>query len=225
MKRAFLLACQVLVTLLPWPLRRWCLQRFWGFRLDPGSHIGLSWIFPNYLTMGPGAAIGHLNVAVHLESMVLGAHSYIGRGNWITGFPKGAPRHFTHQPDRDPSLHLGEHAAVTKNHHLDCTSRIEIGAFTTIAGYASQFLTHSIDVHECRQDSSPIVIGSHCFVGTNVVALGGARLPDRSVLGARALLNKAFELPDQLYGGVPAKCLGPLTGARKYFTRSTGFVD
>ena len=119
---------------------------------------------------------------------------------------------------------MGAHSAVTKNHHLDCTDRITIGPFTTIAGYHSQLLTHSIDVHECRQDSAPIHLGDHCFIGTNVVVLGGSRLPDRSVLGAKALLNKAFELPDHLYGGVPAKDLGKLEGVSKYFYRECGFV-
>lgn len=225
MKKLITLAARIFVTLLPWPLRRWCLVKFWGFQIHPQARIGLSWIFPKRLTMGPGARIGHLNVAIHLESITLGTSSTISRGNWITGFPKGAAKHFTHQPDRDPSLVLGDHAAVTKDHHLDCTHRIEIGPFSTIAGYASQFLTHSIDVHECRQDSAPIVIGDHCFIGTNVVVLGGSVLPDRSVLGAKALLSKAYDMTDHLYGGVPAKPVGPLQGERKYFTRQVGFVN
>lgn len=213
-----------MIVLAPWAIKRWSLIKFWNYSLHPTAKIGISWIYPEHLEMGEHAKIGHGNVAIHLHQMTLQAHASIGRGNWITGFPKGNSKHFDHQPDRDPSLLLGAHAAVTKNHHLDCTHRIEIGAFATIAGYASQFLTHSIDVHECRQDSAPITIGDHCFIGTNVVVLGGSRLPDRSVLGAKALLNKAFELPDHLYGGVPAKDLGKLEGAGNYFHRKVGFV-
>ena len=49
----------------------------------------------------------------------------------------------------------------TKYHHFDCTSNIHIGKFTTIAGYHSQFLTHSIDLYENRQDSNSILIGDY----------------------------------------------------------------
>lgn len=65
----------------------------------------------------------------------------------------------------------------------------------SIAGYVSQFLNYFIDVHECRQDSSPIQSGNHCFVCTNLVVLGSSRLSDCSILGARSLLNKNFESP------------------------------
>lgn len=214
---------KLLTVLSPWPLKRLLLQRVFGFRLAPTARIGLSWIFPAELEMAAGTRIGHLNVAVHLGAIRMGEESTISRGNWITGFPKGGARHFLHQPDREPVLVMGEHSAITKDHHIDCTNRIEIGPFTTIAGYKSQLLTHSINVQENRQDSAPIRIGSHCFVGTDVVILGGAILPDRSVLGAKSLLNKAFTERGMLYAGVPAKPVAPVDG--KYFTRTTGFVD
>jgi hypothetical protein len=225
MKSIPMIFLQVVVTFLPWRWKRFCLERFWGYRIHPSARIGFSWIYPQYLVMEEGAKIGHFNVAIHLDRMLMGCHSSIARANWITGFPRGSSKHFAHQTERDPSLLLGPHAAVTKNHHLDCTNRIEIGPFSTVAGYASQFLTHSIDVQECRQDSAPIVIGKYCFVGTNVVILGGAVLPDRSVLGAKALLNKSYLQTGQLYAGVPAKPCGSMTGKLKYFGRDTGFVN
>jgi len=122
-------------------------------------------------------------------------------------------------------LRLGSHAAITKHHHLDCTSAIDIGAFTTIAGYRSQFLTHSIDLQRNRQDAAPISIGAYCFVGTAVVILGGASLPDKSVLGAKALLNKSLSVPGTLYAGVPARAIRPIDPSAAYFTRQRGFVD
>lgn len=215
----------LIVVPLPWRLKRALLARFWGYRLHPSARIGLSWFFPEKLEMAEGARVGHLNVAIHLERIVLGAHATIGRGNWITGFPKGHPRHFAHQTDRDPSLILGEHSAITKNHHIDCTSGVRIGAFVTIAGYQSQFLTHSIDLDEGRQDSAPIEIGDYAFVGTNVVVLGGASLPARSVLGAKALLNKKWTEEYRLYAGVPAQPVAELRRDARYFSRTRGRVD
>jgi acetyltransferase-like isoleucine patch superfamily enzyme len=212
------------VVLLPWILRRSVLRLVYGYELHPTARIGWSWIFPQHLRMGAHARIGHLNVAIHLERMELGAHASIERGNWITGFPAGAGRHFSHVNARDPALVLGAHSAVTKQHHLDCTDRVEIGAFATVAGYGSQFLTHSIDLQRNRQDAAPISIGDYCFVGTAVVILGGARLPARSVLGAKALLNKAFTATGRLYAGVPAEPIQAVDEHAAYFRRTTGFV-
>lgn len=215
---------RLMVVLLPWPVRRWVLRRFFGFEIHPTARIGWAFIFPRKLKMGEGATIGHFTVAIHLGRIELGAHACIGRSNWITGFPPDDSRHFTHLQDRDPALVMGPHSAITKHHHLDCTERIEIGAFTTIAGYYSQFLTHSIDVQLNRQDAHPIAIGDYCFIGTNVVILGGAKLPDRSVLGAKALLNKAYDQANWLYAGVPAKATQALSPAAAYLRRMTGFV-
>ena len=55
--------------------------------------------------------------------------------------------------------------------------------------------------------------------------LGGSALPDRSVLGAKSLLNHAFTEECHLYGGVPAKPIKALSLAHTaYFRRETGFV-
>ena len=222
MGSAFLKA---IICLLPWPLKRYLLTKVYKYEIHRTARIGLSWIFPSALVMDEGAAIGHFNVAVHLDQLSMAEHASISRGNWITGFSTaGNSRHFSHQPQRRSVLSIGKHTAIVKNHHIDCTSQITIGDFTTIAGYQSQFLTHSIDVVNNRQDSHPIHIGDYCFVGTNCVLLGGASLPSRSVLGAKSLLNKKFESEWKLYGGVPAKPVQDVPQDAKYFHRPTGFV-
>ncbi|MXV17443.1 acyltransferase [Hufsiella ginkgonis] len=216
---------KIFTFFLPWPLRRRALQRWFGYKIHPGAKIGLAWIFPGKLEMAEGARIGHFTVAIHLDLVKMERKASLGRGNWITGFPtNGSSPHFKHQPGRQAALFIGEEAAVTKNHHLDCTNRIEIGRFSTVAGYRSQFLTHSINVMGNRQDSAPITIGEYTFVGTNVVVLGGAVLPARSVLGAKSLLNKAYTEEWKLYGGVPAAAVGDISREAKYFARAEGFV-
>ena len=101
---------------------------------------------------------------------------------------------------------------------------MKIGAFAIFAGFRSQILTHSVDLAESRQSSAPITVGAHCFVGTGCVLLGGAALPDRSVLGALSLLNKAYTEPGQLYAGVPARLVGPVPAGAKFFSRAEGFI-
>ncbi|RDC66096.1 acyltransferase [Adhaeribacter pallidiroseus] len=216
---------KIISFFLPWPLRRRVLQQWFGYKIHASARIGLAWVFPRKLVMGANSRIDHFTVAIHLDQIEMAKDATIGRGNWITGFPtQSDSSHFKHQFERRAELRLGEAAAITKNHHLDCTNAIEIGRFATIAGYQSQFLTHSIDVLENRQDSTPISIGEYAFVGTNVVVLGGAKLPACSVLGAKSLLNKVYAQEWTLYGGVPAKPIQEIPRSAKYFTRQEGFV-
>lgn len=216
---------KMISLLLPWFIRRRFLNKVFGYEIHPNARIGKAWVFPGKLIMASGSHIDHFTTAIHLDLIALGENASIGRGNWITGLSTGGDqKHFKHQSDRKAALILEEAAAITKNHHLDCTNEIHIGKFTTIAGYQSQFLTHSIDIFENRQDSAPIKIGAYAFVGTNVVILGGSSLPAYSVLGAKSLLNKEFTEEYMLYGGVPGKPLQPISKEAKYFLRTEWFV-
>lgn len=214
-----------LLLFIPWTLRRKILIKKFGYKIHPTAHIGLSYIYPKYLEMGAGASIGHFNVAIHLDKIVIGENSSIVRSNWITGFPTGTDsKFFSHDKERKSELIIGKESAITKNHHIDCTNYIHIGDFVTIAGYNSQFLTHSIDIYESRQDSHPIEIGDYCFVSTGVWVLGGAKLPACCVLGAGAVLNKAYTKERMLYVGVPAMPKKEIPIDAKYFLRKEGFI-
>lgn len=221
MKKIF----QILIVLSPWVIKRRLLKIFFGYDLDPTARIGYAWVYPSKLVMRKGSKIGHFTTAIHLDEMVMEQYATIGRSNWITGFSsKIKSKHFQHQPNRKSLLYMSEGAAVTKHHHLDCTSPISIGKFSTIAGYQSQLLTHSIDIMESRQDSHPITIGDYCFVSTNIVILGGANLPDFSVLGAKSLLNKNYDEKYMLYAGQPAIVIKQIDKEAKYFNRKEAFV-
>lgn len=201
------------------------LHRLFNYQLSPSAFIGLSWVYPRKLRMGDGSSIGDFNVAVNLDLITMGDFSSIGRSNWITGYPiLTSSSHFSHQPTRRAELLLGEHAAITKDHHIDATSSITIGSFSTVAGYRSQFLSHSIDLHLNRQNSDSITIGSYCFLGTNCVVLGGSVLPDHSVLGASSLLNKRLSDSWFVYAGHPAKKVKEIDKHSSFFNRTTGFV-
>ena len=211
--------------LLPWYLRRMVLNKWFDYEIHSSARIGLAWVFPDKLIMEAGSKIDHLTVAIHLDKIDMRENSSIGRSNWITGFSSlTAGRHFSHQPERTSVLILGRHSAITKHHHIDCTNIIRIGDFVTVAGYQSQLLTHSIDVFKNRQDSHPITIGDYTFIGTNTVILGGARLPDFCVLGAKSLLNKPYDEEWKVYAGVPAKPISDIPKNAEYFKRKEGFV-
>ena len=224
-KNPFSGGVKMLVILLPWPIKRFVLRHMYGYNISPSAYIGFSYVFPKYLEMADGAKIGSLNVAIHLDRFIMGENSSVSRGNWITGFPTETDsKHFSHDRERVSELVIGRESAITKNHHIDCTNSIHIGDFVTIAGYNSQFLTHSIDVYESRQDSHPIYIGNYCFISTNVIVLGGAELPAYSVLAAGAVLNKKYDKEWTLYGEVPAIPIKTITKDAKYFNRKSGYV-
>lgn len=216
---------KLLTLILPWSLKRYVLQKRFGYELHPTARLGMVWVFPRKLVMHAGARIDHFTMAIHLDYIEMGVNASIGRSNWITGFSTYTDsKHFKHQTERKAELIMGEESAIIKNHHIDCTSAIHIGKFATVAGYNSQLLTHSIDVFENRQNSAPIIIGDYAFIGTNVVVLGGAVLPACSVLGAKSLLSNAYTETWTLYAGVPAKPIKAIPATAKYFTRTDGFV-
>ena len=218
------MALKLLLLLLPWPIRRMLLQRLYGYELHRRSRIGLAWVYPDELIMGAGTRIGALTLVKGVRRLVLEDHASIGRLNWITAYPAGGSPHFIHQTDRCPDLLLARHSAITNRHIIDCTDRISIGEFATVAGFRSQLLTHSINLKTSRQEAKPISIGAYTFVGTACTVLGGAALPDCSVLGANSLLNKPLTDTHRLYGGVPATVQGELDPSLAYFHRPAGFV-
>ena len=208
----------------PWPIRRWLWNTMYGYAIDRTARVGLSWIRSKRFRMGKRSTMGHFNVVKGLDDLIVGDDVVIGRMNWITAFPSDNPNHFTEDPNRHPALVLEDHAGLTNRDIIDCTSKITFGRMTTIAGFQSQFITHSIDLRVNRQRSQEIHIGEYTFVGTGVIVFGGAKLPARSVLGAGSMLSKSYEEPDMLYGGVPAKPIQPIEKDCAYFMREEGFV-
>lgn len=106
---------------------------------------------------------------------------------------------------------LGEHTRILGKTHLAAIEGTKI-----VVGKDSMF---SSDIHFRTGDShsilnlegkrinasGDIVIGEHVWVGTKVTCLKGARVPDHSIVGACALVTGAFDKPNCVLAGVPAK--------------------
>jgi len=215
----------IAVALLPHRVKVLALRRLFGFAVDRSASIGFSLVMPRRLVMGPNSRIGHLTVIRGISQVVLGDSALLGNLNWITGQPLSADTAaFADQPNRRPKLTIGDHAAVTNRHLLDCTDAIVIGRFATFAGFRSQVLTHSISLAESRQRCMPVVIGDYAFVGTGAIILPGSRLPAYSVLGAGSVLNAEYVEEHWLYAGNPARPVKQLSQDTAYFSRTTGYV-
>jgi len=222
-----MIAVNVAIVLLPWSIRRLVLQIIYGYAIHKKAYISrFALVLPSKLELGPYSSIRAFTVCKGLELLVLKECASIGPFNWITAFPlRTKSKHFELDIERKPQLIVERHAAITSRHIIDCTNEVVIGAFSTIAGFRSQILTHSIVISESRQRSKPIYVGKYCFVGTCCVLLGGSTLPNYSVLGAQSLLASRYEAVGYLYGGVPAKPIKPVDRNAKYFSRQIGYVQ
>jgi acetyltransferase-like isoleucine patch superfamily enzyme len=209
---------------LPWPARRFLYRRLRGFELHPEARIGAALVAVGRCSMGPRARIGHFTVIRNLDRLDLGDGAKIGTFNWIFGMPGGSDAHFLDHPERDPALVMERESSLTSRHIVDCTDRVSIGAFTTVAGFRSQILTHSIDIEDSTQRARPVVIGEYCMIGSGCIILKGARVPRGTVLGAGSVFRGTPPGEYQLMSGVPAAVVRPLGEEQAYFRRTAGPV-
>jgi serine acetyltransferase len=112
------------------------------------------------------------------------------------------------EPDNDsiadPMLDVGPATVIASGHRIDFTDRVTIGASTVIGGRGSALWTHS------RQRTRPIVIGTHCYLGSGVQVAPGTELADFSVVSLGAVLMGRFKESRMLILGNPARVERPL---------------
>ena len=198
-------------------------RRLCGYDIAPGAGIGLALINVTHAEIGPGSQIGHFTVIRNLDSLVLASETRIGTFNWIFGMLQ-SKEHFADEPDRRSILTMEEGSALTSRHIVDCTAAVTIGGYATVAGFYSQILTHGIDVSTNRQSSRPVVIGRHAMVGSRVVLLKGARVPDRAIIGAGSVFSGAPVGTGGLWSGVPATRVREIAEDGAYFIRTSARV-
>jgi acetyltransferase-like isoleucine patch superfamily enzyme len=212
----------IAMTPLPSRVKVAIYRNLFGFDVATDAYIGYSVIVCRNLAMGSGAFIGHLNVIRGDMTLQMKPRSHIGQMNWITGGTSD-PRYFKGS-GRCPELVLGEESSITSRHVLDCTDRIELGRFSTIAGYRGSIITHGIDYREATQNCRPIKIGDFCLIGSNVIILMGVTIADRSIVGAGSVVVGSIEEELGVWVGAPARRVRDLSGEERFFARQGGFV-
>ncbi len=198
------LAIQFVALMFPWLVRRCVLRRALGFEIAQDARIGLSLILAKSVHLGSKARIGNFNYIGRLDRISLSEFAGIDRFNWIWATAANDATYSDGTTSRRTTLDLGPHARITALHILDCTDSIRVGAYSVVAGYNSQILTHSVDIATGMQRASSVEIGAFCFVGTRVIILAGANIPSFSIIGAGAVVNRSLTSEFSLYAGVPA---------------------
>ena len=221
MKKIFLFLC----VLLPTRVKVFLYKKVLGWDIHPSAKIGLSLLLCRKLVMAEDTRIAHFTIVKGISLLCMDKSSSLGSLNWVSGFPLITSKHFSRDSSRYPMLHIKEHGAITNKHLIDCTDSVTIGRYSTFAGFRSQILTHSIDLKEARQRCSPVEVGNYCFVGTNCVLLPGAKVPNKSILAAGAVLSVELVDEECLYGGVPAKKIKHIElDNYKYMSRTKGYI-
>lgn len=218
------LVLQNAFLVLPWPLHRRLLNRLFGFQISSRARVGMTILIADRVSMADGAYVGHLTVIKNLSELKLHAEARIGNLNWISGMNDPDTPFYRDQPDRISMLEIEEHASISNRHLLDCTDKVRIGAFSTLAGFRSQVLSHSLDLRQSKQASNPVSVGAYCFVGTCCILLPGSALTDHCVLVAGSALRAPHTDEYCLLSGVPASKIREIEPDWKYFQRAEGFI-
>lgn len=110
---------------------------------------------------------------------------------------------------------MHEHSKIDATTQILCVNRVEIGAYTAIALNTTicdnnnhpinpkyrMFMRCTPVEHDARtwkySDNAPIIIGSNCWIGTNVRIQKGVTIGDNSIIAACSVVTKS----------IPANCI------------------
>lgn len=114
----------------------------------------------------------------------------------------------------------GDGNVIEIGNHTGLYGRAELAAIEgtsiSIGGncmFSSEILMRTGDSHsvlrkgsrERINPSKSIHIGNHVWIGTKVIVLKGAQVPDDCIVGAGSLVSRAFAEPNCVLAGVPAR--------------------
>ncbi|WP_155839438.1 acyltransferase [Butyrivibrio proteoclasticus] len=102
-------------------------------------------------------------------------------------------------------LELGNSSFINSDCVIRCADKITIGDNCAISHY---FKVLDSDFHSINgvKKTSPVRIGNHVWIGTNVIVLKGVTIGDGCVIGAGSVVTKDIP-PKSLACGNPAKVI------------------
>lgn len=113
-------------------------------------------------------------------------------------------------------LELGNNFAISGNTSIVCKNKIKIGDDVQ---FSYEGLVMDSDAHKIYDEAgkrvpntAPIEIGNKVWVAPNVTIQKGSKISDNTVVASNSLVNKYFDTPCLLIGGIPAKKIKLISG-------------
>jgi acetyltransferase-like isoleucine patch superfamily enzyme len=209
----------MIIALAMLPASRWknaALRRL-GWRIGRRVELGPCLVIRiDEVQISDRARVGPFNVFRDLARLDLGEGVLIGQWNWFS-----ASSHMRHAGGPG-TLELGPQSSITSRHYVDCTGGVRVGAYSTIAGERSTFVTHGISWVSSDQTYDSIEIGDFCLLSSNVQVAPGTSVGDRIVVGMGSTIAGKLTEPG-LYVQ-PRAALVKRDLAGQYFERQLGSV-
>ena len=211
-----LAVCAVLPSFLKRPIYR----LFFGYKIGKRVRIGVSIIDAGECNIDDDVQMGHFNVVMRVQKLMINDHVRIGHLNIIRGGEEVSLGRYCEiirlneinsipDPDVvnkiDPVFLLGDGSIITTGHKIDFTDRVEIGRRVILGGRNSSIWTHN------RQRTLPITIGSLVYMGSEIRMAPGSAIPARSIVGIGSVITAALTEEGKLIAGVPAKAIKELS--------------
>jgi acetyltransferase-like isoleucine patch superfamily enzyme len=211
-----LVVCAILPSFLKRPLYR----LLFGYKIGKRVRIGITLLDARECSIDDDVTIGHFNIVILVQKLVIKDHVRIGHLNIIRGGNEVnigryceimRMNEINSIPDADvvneidPVFLLGDGSIVTTGHKIDFTDRVEIGRRVILGGRNSSLWTHN------RQRTMPITIGSLVYIGSEIRMAPGSGIPDRSIVGIGSVITAQLAEEGTLIGGVPARTIKELS--------------
>jgi lipopolysaccharide O-acetyltransferase len=159
----------------------------------------------------PGLHIGSGSFIRGLRCISIGRNVFINDGVWLEAIENYGGQSF------NPRISIGDQVSFSKNVHLGCINRIEIGNNVLFGShiyvsdhnhgsYAGEHQSHPEEPPSKRilASGGPVIIEDNVWVGDNVTILGPARIGRGSVVAANSVV-KGDILAFTIVAGAPAK--------------------
>jgi acetyltransferase-like isoleucine patch superfamily enzyme len=100
------------------------------------------------------------------------------------------------------NIFIGNHSVIMGRGEILIGNEVLIGPHVVVISGNHTKIGNSYRYGKAKFGS--IKIGNGCWITSNCTIAMNSNLPDGSVLSANSFLNKKFETPNAIYGGVPA---------------------
>jgi acetyltransferase-like isoleucine patch superfamily enzyme len=167
----------------------------------------------SWLLNAPGLHIGSGCFIRGTRFIFIGQNFSINDGVWLEAVENYGGQSF------DPHISIGDQVSFSKNVHLGCINRIEIGNNVLFGShiyvsdhnhgsYAGEHQSHPEEPPSKRilASGGPVIIEDNVWVGDNVTILGPARIGRGSVVAANSVVKG--DIPAfVIVAGAPAKLI------------------